>query len=191
MTGLVAFPGRSRIPPIGAVVRVGGRRHRVIRYGRRQPRGPQPVLLLALDGERAGLVAPSDHTRIEIPAAEAENRDPRRRHRQHERRRPEMTRDELIEMISTDAGITRTKGEAALISLTVHIGAALAAGEAVNLFGFGRFETHVRPPSTGRNPQTGEPIEIGPKARVRFHMSATLGRRVQPLAEKPMAREAA
>ncbi|SFI64943.1 HU family DNA-binding protein [Thermoflavimicrobium dichotomicum] len=71
-----------------------------------------------------------------------------------------MNKTELIEKVAESTG--KTKKEAALMvdSVFQAIADALKNGEKVTLIGFGNFEVRERAPRTGRNPQTGEPIQI-------------------------------
>ena len=51
---------------------------------------------------------------------------------------------------------------------------ALSNGDSVGLIGFGTFEAKVRPARTGRNPRTGEPIDIPEKTVPVFKAGKTL-----------------
>lgn len=98
-----------------------------------------------------------------------------------------MTRDELIEMISSDANITRYQARDALDAYVNHTRAAIASGETVALRGFGVFSTRIAPAHAGRNPQTGAPIEIPAQARVKFKPAAQFVELLAPLAAAPAA----
>ncbi|MBA4541785.1 MULTISPECIES: HU family DNA-binding protein [Thermoactinomyces] len=71
-----------------------------------------------------------------------------------------MNKTELIERVAESTG--KTKKEAGIIvdSVLQTISEALSKGEKVTLIGFGNFEVRERAARTGRNPQTGEEIEI-------------------------------
>ncbi|MGA9175118.1 MAG: HU family DNA-binding protein [Thermoactinomyces sp.] len=71
-----------------------------------------------------------------------------------------MNKTELVERVAESTG--KTKKEAGLIvdSVLQTISEALSKGEKVTLIGFGNFEVRERAARTGRNPQTGEEIEI-------------------------------
>ncbi|WP_110208867.1 HU family DNA-binding protein [Nocardioides daejeonensis] len=71
-----------------------------------------------------------------------------------------MNKRELIEAVSAGAGLERGVAAAALDAMVGAITGALVAGERVAIPGLGTFETRGRAARTGRNPQTGEPIEI-------------------------------
>ena len=71
-----------------------------------------------------------------------------------------MNKTQLIEAVAAKADIKKKDAEAAVNALTDVIAEALKAGEKVQLVGFGTFEVKERGARTGRNPQTGEAIEI-------------------------------
>jgi DNA-binding protein HU-beta len=71
-----------------------------------------------------------------------------------------MNKTDLIARIAEEIGGTKTESEAYLNSVVAQITKALAAGESVVLPGFGTFEVRARAARTGRNPQTGETIQI-------------------------------
>ena len=71
-----------------------------------------------------------------------------------------MNKTDLIARIAEEIGGTKTESEAYLNSVIAQITQALAAGESVVLPGFGTFEVRARAARTGRNPQTGETIQI-------------------------------
>jgi len=71
-----------------------------------------------------------------------------------------MTKDELVAKIAEDAGITKKEAGEALKTVTNEISGALSNGNSVSLVGFGTFSISNRAARTGRNPQTGEAIQI-------------------------------
>ena len=71
-----------------------------------------------------------------------------------------MKKSDLIAKIATDAGLTKTQATAAMQAVEVGITEALVNGEEVTLIGFGTFKVTERKAKTGRNPQTGEAIQI-------------------------------
>lgn len=74
-----------------------------------------------------------------------------------------MNKSDLIAKIATDAGLTKTQATAAMQAVEVGITEALVNGEEVTLIGFGTFKVTERQAKTGRNPQTGEAIQIPAK----------------------------
>ena len=71
-----------------------------------------------------------------------------------------MNKQELIENIATSADITKAAAGRALDSMIDSISDSLKKGDSVVLVGFGTFSVRDRVVRTGRNPQTGEEIQI-------------------------------
>lgn len=71
-----------------------------------------------------------------------------------------MNKTELIAAVAAKAGLSKKDAEKALNATLDTITAALVKGDKVQLVGFGSFETKTREARTGRNPRTGENIEI-------------------------------
>lgn len=71
-----------------------------------------------------------------------------------------MNKSELVEAIAASADISKAAAGRALDAVTESIAAALKEGDQVALVGFGTFLVKERAARTGRNPQTGDPIEI-------------------------------
>ena len=71
-----------------------------------------------------------------------------------------MNKSELIDAIAESADISKAAAGRALDAVISSVTGALKNGEQVVLVGFGTFSVKERAARTGRNPQTGEPIEI-------------------------------
>ena len=71
-----------------------------------------------------------------------------------------MNKTELIAKVAESTGTTKKEAEKAVAATFDTICAALAAGDKVQLVGFGTFEVRERPERKGRNPQTKEEITI-------------------------------
>ncbi|MFO8069808.1 HU family DNA-binding protein [Alkalibacterium sp. f15] len=67
---------------------------------------------------------------------------------------------ELIEKVATSADLTKKDATAAVEAVFESIKDTLADGEKVQIIGFGNFEVRDRAARKGRNPQTGEEIQI-------------------------------
>ncbi|MBX2807711.1 MAG: HU family DNA-binding protein [Cellvibrionaceae bacterium] len=71
-----------------------------------------------------------------------------------------MNKAELIDAIAASADIPKAAAGRALDAMIESIEGALKKGDSVALIGFGTFSVKERAARTGRNPQTGQPIEI-------------------------------
>jgi DNA-binding protein HU-beta len=71
-----------------------------------------------------------------------------------------MNKQELIENIAASADITKAAAGRALDSMIDSITGSLKNGDSVVLVGFGTFSVRDRAARMGRNPQTGEEIQI-------------------------------
>ena len=85
-----------------------------------------------------------------------------------------MTKDELVGKIAEEAGITKKEAGEALKAFTGSISGALANGDSVSLVGFGTFSVSDRAARTGRNPQTGDTIQIKASKAPKFKAGKTL-----------------
>ena len=71
-----------------------------------------------------------------------------------------MNKAELIEAIAVKGDLSKKEADVALNAVIDAIKDALKAGEKVSLVGFGTFSVKERAARTGKNPATGEAIEI-------------------------------
>jgi DNA-binding protein HU-beta len=79
-----------------------------------------------------------------------------------------MTLDELSAAVAQSTGMTKAKAAEAVHAVLGGIQEALKRGDRVAIAGFGVFEVATRAARQGRNPQTGEPIQIKASRSVRF-----------------------
>jgi DNA-binding protein HU-beta len=79
-----------------------------------------------------------------------------------------MTKAELIEALSNKLPLNKADAERAINILLDDVIAALRQGERVNISGFGTFSVSERQARTGRNPKTGESIEIAASRSAKF-----------------------
>lgn len=79
-----------------------------------------------------------------------------------------MTKTELIAEVAEKTGLKKKDAEAAVTAVLTAVEEKLAAGEKVQLVGFGTFEVKERPERDGRNPSTGETIKIAASKRPVF-----------------------
>lgn len=71
-----------------------------------------------------------------------------------------MNKQELVSAIAQSAELSKKDAENALSATIKAISNALTAGDKVQIVGFGTFEVRERAARTGKNPRTGEAIEI-------------------------------
>lgn len=85
-----------------------------------------------------------------------------------------MNKSELIAAVAQRAGVTKKDAECTVNATFELIAAQLAAGEKVQLAGFGGFEVKTREARVGRNPRTKEAIQIPPAKTPVFKPSKNL-----------------
>ena len=71
-----------------------------------------------------------------------------------------MNKSELIDAVAASADLSKASAGRALDAALEAVTGALKDGDSVALVGFGTFSVKERAARTGRNPQTGNPIEI-------------------------------
>lgn len=79
-----------------------------------------------------------------------------------------MTKAELIEAVASKVDLPRAVAEKVVNVVFDDIVAALKQGDKVNISGFGTFAVATRKPRVGRNPKTGETIEIAASRSAKF-----------------------
>lgn len=90
-----------------------------------------------------------------------------------------LTKSALIGRIAERQQLLTEKDvELAVKTLVEQMVDTLASGERVEIRGFGSFSLHYRPPRTGRNPKTGDSVEVGPKYVPHFKPGKELKDRV-------------
>lgn len=85
-----------------------------------------------------------------------------------------MNKAELIDAMAHRSGLSKADSKRALDAFTTATGNALGNGERVALVGFGSFSVSERSARKGRNPRTGEEINIAAKKVVKFKAGAEL-----------------
>ena len=72
-----------------------------------------------------------------------------------------MTKSELIErIVGRQPQLSSKDVELAVKTLLDHMSQTLSSGERIEIRGFGSFSLHYRAPRTGRNPKTGETVDL-------------------------------
>lgn len=79
-----------------------------------------------------------------------------------------MKKKDLVQKIAETNELTKQQAADVLDTVLDSIGDAIAAGDKVQLLGFGTFEKRERPARTARNPRTGENIEIAAASVLAF-----------------------
>jgi DNA-binding protein HU-beta len=75
---------------------------------------------------------------------------------------------DIVNEVVNRTGITKTKAEIAVETVFLAMKKALAAGDRIELRGFGVFNVKPRKTGIGRNPRTGQEVNIPPGKAVRF-----------------------
>ena len=90
-----------------------------------------------------------------------------------------MTKSELIELIAaSQTQLSSRDVELAIKTILEQMSQALATGERIEIRGFGSFSLHYREPRRGRNPKTGDAVELTGKYVPHFKPGKELRERV-------------
>ena len=90
-----------------------------------------------------------------------------------------MNKQELISQVADRAGLNRSDASRAIETMLEIVTATLKRGDEVRLVGFGNFSITRRKSSTGRNPRTGEPMQIKASVQPKFRPGKVLKDAVQ------------
>ena len=89
-----------------------------------------------------------------------------------------LTRMDLTEAVFREVGLSRNDSSALVDSVLEHVSNALAAGEQVKISSFGTFSVRDKKARIGRNPKTGEEVQISPRRVLTFRPSHLMKERV-------------
>ncbi len=89
-----------------------------------------------------------------------------------------MNKTQLIDFIAEKADLSKAQAKAALEATLDGVTGALKEGDQVQLIGFGTFKVNHRAARTGRNPKTGEEIQIAAANVLTFRPGQKLKARV-------------
>ena len=90
-----------------------------------------------------------------------------------------MTKSELIErIVEQQEQLSAKDVELAIKTMLEHMSSTLAAGERIEIRGFGSFSLHYRAPRIGRNPKTGDSVALDGKHVPHFKPGKELRDRV-------------
>jgi integration host factor subunit beta len=85
-----------------------------------------------------------------------------------------MIKADLINKISREMNVPKQEAEAGVNLFFDSLKEAILKGEEIEVRGFGSFRFRSRPPRSGRNPRTGDPVKVPPKKVLYFKPSKLL-----------------
>ena len=85
-----------------------------------------------------------------------------------------MNKDDLIAKVANSVGVSKTDAAKSVDAVFSNITSSLKGGNDVRLVGFGTFVVANRAATTGRNPRTGESIQIPAKKVPKFRAGKSL-----------------
>ena len=89
-----------------------------------------------------------------------------------------MNKGDLINKVAETANLTKAQASEAVNCVLSSIETTLKGGDKVAFVGFGTFSVSERPARTGRNPKTGEAIQIAAKNVIKFKAGKELSQSV-------------
>ena len=91
-----------------------------------------------------------------------------------------MTKNELADKVAERTGIGSGQARQAVEAVVDAVTDELASGGEVSLAGFGKFSVSHRSARQGRNPATGETIDIAASNAAKFSSASALKKRLNP-----------
>lgn len=91
-----------------------------------------------------------------------------------------MTKAELIDAVAQNAGVSKVDAERTIGAFFELVVSSAKKGDKVAWPGFGSFSTSKRKARTGRNPQTGAPVQVPASLAMKFTASSTLKSELNP-----------
>ncbi len=85
-----------------------------------------------------------------------------------------MNKRELVDAVAEKSGLSKAEAEKALDAVVDAVSSALKSGDKVAVPGFGTFDVRERAARTGRNPQTGESMDIAASRSAGFKPATAL-----------------
>jgi DNA-binding protein HU-beta len=79
-----------------------------------------------------------------------------------------MNKQELVDAVAAQTGASKALTSEVIDQVFGTISEVVVSGDTVQLIGFGSFSTGARAARTGRNPKTGEPLQIAAAKTVKF-----------------------
>jgi DNA-binding protein HU-beta len=91
-----------------------------------------------------------------------------------------MTKNELAEQVAQRTGLSANQARQVVESAIDTVSDELARGGEVSIAGFGKFSVSQRAARQGRNPSTGQPIQISASKAAKFSAASALKKRLNP-----------
>lgn len=91
-----------------------------------------------------------------------------------------MTRNELADKVAEQTGLGASQTRQVIEAIIEAVSSELARGGEVALAGFGKFSVSHRAARQGRNPSTGETIQIGASNAAKFSAASALKKQLNP-----------
>ena len=85
-----------------------------------------------------------------------------------------MNKNDLVASVADNSSLTKADAARAVDAVFASIEGALKSGDEVRIVGFGTFSVAARAATTGRNPRTGETIQIAASKQPKFKAGAPL-----------------
>jgi DNA-binding protein HU-beta len=89
-----------------------------------------------------------------------------------------MTKNELAEQVASRTGLAASQARQAIEATIESVSEELARGGEVSLAGFGKFSVSHRAARQGRNPSTGQTIQIAASKAAKFSAASALKKRL-------------
>jgi integration host factor subunit alpha len=96
-----------------------------------------------------------------------------------------LTKSDIIEDLNNEIGLNKREAKELVDMLFDNIKNLLSEGHEVKLSGFGNFQLRDKSPRPGRNPRTGEDVEISARRVVTFKSGQKLKESVKTLTNEP------
>ena len=91
-----------------------------------------------------------------------------------------LTKTALVEQVAHDVDLTKKHAQAIVETVLGSVVEALRRGEKVEIRGFGSFRLRRRPPRRGRNPRTGDRVDVASKQVAYFKPGKELKELINP-----------
>jgi integration host factor subunit beta len=100
-----------------------------------------------------------------------------------------MTKSELIDVVASQTNVTKSRAELVVNCIFDSMTEALKKGEGIEIRGLGSFTVRQYKPYHGRNPRTGDPVNVSSKRLPFFKVGKELKEMVNAMSEGPEPEE--